>query len=110
MDDVNIPRRRLRRRLLAQNQRIRVPRLFRDRTDPLQIFRPDQIRKKYRFWPHQIIQLENLLHDDIAPLSERSHAIPAIVKLCAALRFYACGTYLDVVGDVMGISESSVCV
>ena len=87
----------------------RVPRVFRDRLNPLEVFRPAQVRKKFRFWPHQILEILDEIRDDIEPDTQRSHAIPALTKLCATLRFFACGTYLDVVGDVMGLSDATVC-
>lgn len=38
----------------------------------------------------------------------RSHAVSAETKLYAALRFYAAGTFQHTVGDLSGISQSSV--
>ena len=86
----------------------RVPRVFRDRLNPLEVFRSAQFRKKFRFWPHQILEILDEIRDDIEPDTQRSHAITALIKLCATLRFFACGTYLDVVGDVMGLSDATV--
>ena len=88
----------------------RAPRLFRERVNPLDVFRPEQVRRKFRLWPAQVRELVNLIGDELEPVTQRSHAIPATIKVCAALRFYASGSYLDVVGDVMGLSEPSLCV
>ena len=82
-----------------QPWRQRLPRLFLDRIDLLETFRPEQVRRKYQFWPTQIIQLMQI-RNRLDPAMEGSFTIPAIIK-CAALRFFACGTYLDVVGDVL---------
>ena len=100
--------------LIEQQQRRfeaepRVERLFRDRLNPLEVFRPEQVRRKFRFWPNQIRDILEMVRDEFEPQTARSHAVPALIKLCCALRFYASGSYLDVVGDVMGLSETTVC-
>ena len=87
----------------------RVERLFRDRLNPLEVFRSEQVRRKFRFWPNQIRDILDMVPDEIEPESARSHAVLALIKLSCALHFCASGSYLDVFGDVMGLSEATVC-
>ena len=89
MADIVLPAVRRRRK----RRRQRLPRWFLNQTDPLETLTPEQARRKYRFWPTQIINLLQIVRNRLDPATERSFAIPAIIKLCAALRFFACGTY-----------------
>ena len=59
-----------------------VGRLFRDRLNPLEVFRPEQVRRKLRFWPNQIRDILDKMHDEIKPETARSQAVPAMIKLC----------------------------
>ena len=86
----------------------RVPRHFLDRQNPLEKFSPAKVRRKYRLHPHQILDLTDILAPDIEPETQRSQAIPALIKVCAFLRFITTGTFYDSVGELLGISEASM--
>ena len=111
-DDIALlaPIRRNGRRDRRREEAPRLPRVFRDRLNPLEALRPEKVRRKFRFWPWQIIQILTWLGPELEPTTDRSKSVPALVKLCTTLRFYACGAYFDVVGDTMGLSEATVCV
>ena len=85
----------------------RVERLFLDHLNPLEVFRPEQVRRKFCFCPNQIHDILDMICDEIKPETARSDAVPTIIKLCSALQFYASCSYLDV-GDVMGLSEATI--
>ena len=50
----------------------------------------------------------DILHDDLQPPTARSHSIPATLQVLTALRYYAIGSFQQVVGDISGLSQASV--
>jgi len=48
-----------------------------------------------------------LLYDDLKRPTNRNHALPVVIQMCAALRFYSQGAFYRVTGDCLGISKSS---
>ncbi|CAC5388958.1 HARBI1 [Mytilus coruscus] len=55
-----------------------------------------------------IMEVIDLIRDDISHEKMRSFAISPEQQTFAALRFYANGSFQQVTGDIMGISQSSV--
>ncbi len=89
---------------------LRRERVFRDRENPLEYYRDDELRARYRFRRETIVELINLLDDDLTHPTDRNKALPPLLQLCVALRFYACGSFLVVVSDTLPrISKASVC-
>lgn len=68
-----------------------------------------KIVKRYRLSSHAIIDLLGEIEDDLQPSTQRSHAIPAVVKLLSTLQFLATGSFQTVVGVCAGISQTSFC-
>ena len=94
----------------AQNRALRRERLFRDRTNPFDVYDHEDIFKRYRFTPDGIrFLIENL--DGLDPATRRSHAISKELKVFIGLRFLATGSYQTLVGDELGIqlSQPSIC-
>ena len=54
-----------------------------------------------------IARIYDVLRDEIQPNNFHAHAVNGEVKLLTALRFYATGDLLKLVGDSVGISEAS---
>lgn len=63
---------------------------------------------------------EEVVHDNLMPLvfgpeenqaNDNSRGLPVLpmIQLLIALRFYATGSYQTVVGDIVGISQCSLC-
>jgi hypothetical protein len=92
-----------------QQQNIRRNRVFRDRLHPLDAYNDTEIIARYRLSRPLILNLYNQISNEIEPQTLRSHAIPGILQLFCALRFYASGTFQAVIGDSIGIHKSSVC-
>ena len=61
----------------------------------------------YRLSSHIILQLLSDLKDDLEPVTQRSHAIPAVVKLLSILHYLASGSFQGTVAAVAGISQSA---
>jgi hypothetical protein len=78
-------------RLLARE------RVFRDRSRPLDFLSDDELVEYYRFRRHDIIAIIRVLEDVIAPLTDRSCAIPAEVQVLVTLRLVSLHPYFYLV-------------
>ena len=63
----------------------------------------------YRLPREPIRQLFGTISEDLRRATRRNFALTPQVQLLAALRFYATGSFLQVVGDGQGLSKASVC-
>ena len=95
--------RRPRSRLVAINGRIR------DNFDPLEVYTDAAVIQRYRLPREAIRQLLGAIRQDLRRATRRSFALTPQVQLLAALRFYATGSFLQVVGDGQGLCKASVC-
>ncbi len=68
----------------------------------------EKIIQTYRLTSHAILELLNDLQADLEPTTKRSHAIPAMTKLLAALHFFASGSFQRTVALSAGVSQSSL--
>ena len=71
-------------------------------------FTDEELRARYRFGRGSILYLTNLLADDITRNTRRNHALQLIQQILIALRFYASGSFLPVIGDTFGVDKSTV--
>ena len=66
----------------------------------------DELRARYRFGRNAINYITNLLHDDLVRVSQRGHALEPQQQVLVALRFFASGSSVQVVG--VGVDKSTV--
>ncbi|KAJ8339582.1 hypothetical protein SKAU_G00363680 [Synaphobranchus kaupii] len=83
-------------------------RVFRRRISLFDLSDNDIVRR-YRLPGHAIIALLDEIKDDIEPITQRSHAVPGIVKLLSTLQVLASGSFQTPIAGVSGIAQSSVC-
>ena len=95
------------RTLLRRRHRRRTYRLKEILNDPT--YSDIDIRNRYRFRRQSINYLVELLRDDLERPTRRNHALSVETQILIALRFFACGSYQQVIGDVIGVDKSSVC-
>ena len=81
-----------------------IPRLFRDRTNPLDYMTDTQIVHNYRLDRESIYELCH----ELARPTRRVHAFPVSLQVMVALRYFASGSYMNVIGDAHGVSKMSV--
>ena len=84
------------------------PRIFRDRLHPLDAYNDEEIRVRYRLTRPLIIDLHDLIYLDIEPQTNRNHAVPAMLQIFGAIRYYASRTFQTVVGDSIGLHRSTI--
>ena len=54
------------------------------------------------------MNLIDLLSEDLEPQSNRNNPVPVALQVCAALRFYASGSFQAVLGDRSGLSQPTL--
>ena len=92
-----------------ENQRkLPKPRVFRDRTQPLDSLDDDELVSRYRLSRHCIIDLCDLLAADLERSTTRSNALSVSTQVLVALRYFATGSFQRVAVDLHGVSQSSV--
>ncbi|XP_046576275.1 putative nuclease HARBI1 [Haliotis rubra] len=67
-----------------------------------------ELRRRYRFGRRSIEYLVDTLRDDLKRPTNRGYALTVEQQVLIALRFYASGSFLQVVGDTLGVDKSCV--
>ncbi|CAC5371539.1 HARBI1 [Mytilus coruscus] len=83
-------------------------RLFRDRLNPLDFMTDGQIIKNYRLDRASIYDLYEEMQDDLKKSTHRSSSLSVSLQVMIVLRYYASGSYMNVIGDAHGVSEMAV--
>jgi hypothetical protein len=84
-----------------------VPRVFRDRLDPLNVS-DNTLLRYYRFPRNVITELCDMLEPTLGRVTERCHPIPICTQVLVSLRFLASGTFQNVLADTVGVSQPTV--
>ena len=85
----------------------RWPRNYRFNANVLN-YTDEELRARYRFSKESIQYIRNLIEPDLRRKTNRSHASRPIDRVLIALRFYASGNFLQVIGDTVGVDKSTV--
>ncbi|XP_056585856.1 putative nuclease HARBI1 [Triplophysa dalaica] len=101
---------------VRERQRQRRPRsrlvtlnaFIRQHQTPLDILDDMAIIRRYRLPRGQIAQLLNSIGPQLMRATKRNFALSPEIQLLSALRFYATGSFLQVLGDGLGLSKASV--
>eukprot|EP00105_Crassostrea_gigas_P036952 XP_019921100.1 PREDICTED: putative nuclease HARBI1 [Crassostrea gigas] len=62
-----------------------------------------QIRSRFRFRRDSITFISDIVRNDLQRATKRSQSISVEMQVMLALRFYASGSFLEVIGDTMGV-------
>lgn len=84
------------------------PRIFRDRSNPFDLYNEAEFKCRYRFSRNTVMLLLNHIENNLVSITDRNHPIDPMNQLLIALRFYATGTFQNVVGDHINISKATV--
>ena len=71
-------------------------------------FTDEELRARYRFRRESILFITNLVGGDFSRNTRRNHALTPLQQVLIALRFYASGSFLQVIGDTFGVDKSTV--
>lgn len=89
--------------------RQRRPRRIRERVDFFQINDDIDLVSRFRFRRNDIDFIVNIIEDDIRHNTDKNHALSPSQQLLVALRFYASGSFYNVIGDSIHVSAPTVC-
>lgn len=93
---------------VASGNVYRIPRLMRDRGNPMEHYDETEFCIRYRFSKTTVCRLLELL-----PMQEsadgRGIPVPPMLRLLTALRFYGAATFQRETGDLIGLSQATTC-
>ncbi|XP_051975359.1 putative nuclease HARBI1 [Xyrauchen texanus] len=95
-----------RRRLRSQSVYINAH--IRTNFTPLDSLSDDAILRKFRLPRTKILELFQIVKPHLQRATRRNYALSPEVQLLATLRYFAVGSFMEVVGDSLGLSKSSV--
>ena len=87
----------------------RIDRVIRDRDNPLDYLSDETFLQRFRLNRQLFYELLDMIDDRIVHQSNRNMAVSPALQLLSALRFYASGSFEQVVGDTVHIHKSTVC-
>lgn len=85
--------------MLSNFDNPRKNRVYRREIDPLESYTENELRSRYRFGRESLQFIVDLVSEEIAPATRRSHSLSAKEQVLITLRFLASGSFLEVVGD-----------
>ena len=87
----------------------RREKVFGDHTHPLEEYNDDLVYKKFRFHRQFIFELAEEVSQDIQFSLPRKGSLTLVLQMCLALRFYSTGSFQSVVGELIGVDQSTAC-
>lgn len=94
--------------MIRYRRAFRRERIFRDRTNPLEIYDDEKVLKRFRLPRVVIYELTNEVMEELQYTLPRKGCLSAVMQVCLALRYYASGSYQQIVGDLFGIDQATV--
>ncbi|XP_044262631.1 putative nuclease HARBI1 [Tribolium madens] len=88
---------------------VRRIRFIRDRENPFEMLDEYDFKKRFRLNKATVTYLVHTIGDRVAPKTQRNKSLSAQTQFLIALRFYATGGFLELVGDWMHVHKSSIC-
>jgi len=83
-------------------------RVHTERPKPLQQYTTEELYNRFRFGFDDINYIADLVRPQLQCRTLRSHALTVEEQVLIALRFYACGTFYQVIADSMGVHRTTV--
>ena len=82
-------------------------RIFRDRTNPLEIYDDVELHAKFRFRRIHILSILDDFRDAIEYPVTRQGSLSALLQVLIALRFFATGCFQNLAGEMIGVDKST---
>ncbi|XP_034073100.1 putative nuclease HARBI1 [Gymnodraco acuticeps] len=83
-------------------------RVHTERPKPLQQYTTEELYNRFPFGLDDINYIADLVRPQLQCRTLRSHALTVEEQILIALRFYACGTFYEVIADSMGVHRTTV--
>ena len=87
----------------------RVTRALRDRINPFEEFTDEEFKNRYRLYKETALSLVNLIADELQLSTTKNKFVPPLLQVAIAMRFYATGNFQIIDGDLIGVSQPTVC-
>lgn len=86
---------------------VRKQRTYRHKECDLDIHDDHGLRQRYRFGRASINYITDLIKDKLDRPTQRNKSIPAVRQVMLALRFYASGSFVQLVADLQGYDKGT---
>ncbi|XP_071062496.1 putative nuclease HARBI1 [Pseudochaenichthys georgianus] len=83
-------------------------RVHTERPKPLQQYTTEELYNRFRFGLDDINYIADLVRPQLQCRTLPGHALTVEEQVLIALRFYACGTFYEVIADGMGVHRTTV--
>uniref|UniRef100_A0A672NAP9 Putative nuclease HARBI1 n=1 Tax=Sinocyclocheilus grahami TaxID=75366 RepID=A0A672NAP9_SINGR len=83
-------------------------RVHAEHAKPLEQYTSEELYARFRIGRDDIKYIADLVRPTLQHQTKRSHALSVEEQCLIALRFYACGTFYQVIGDNMGVRKATV--
>ena len=90
------------------NMNPRKARMFRDWENPWDYLSDSEYIQRYQLPRKKILDLCDLLGHHLEYGTKRNKALPPNLQILITLRFYACGSFFNSIGDIHGFDKSTV--
>lgn len=97
-----------RHQILYGNRAIRRERVFRDRSNPVDVYSDKELYDRCRFDKNGLIYLDELIGEDLQHPTRRSCALSSLNQIFITLRFLSSGTFYIIDGDIVNVSKATV--
>lgn len=94
--------------LLVLQRALRKERVFRDRSNTLDILTDDELFRNYRSSRRGIFHLIEIFEPDLTRLTRLNRALSPRLQILMTLRFYATGTAHHVFAEMYGVERTTV--
>jgi len=84
-------------------------RWIRDRSNCFEEYDDKLFQERFRLTKISTLLLLNKIQAELQHASERNHALPPMLQLLLALRYYATGSFQIVISDLAGVHNATVC-
>ncbi|XP_033728123.1 putative nuclease HARBI1 [Pecten maximus] len=84
------------------------PGLIMDRQNPPEFLSDEEVFRRFRFRPDTIVYIVGLVADSISHGTLRSVSLPPLLQVLICLRFLATGSFQQLIGDSVKISQPTV--
>ena len=94
--------------MLEVRRAMRRERIFRDKTNPLEMYDDLELIERFRFDRRTILQINQQLDDDLESSTFSNKAITAMIKVLISLKCFDSGSFQIIIGDTFNVDQSIV--
>lgn len=84
------------------------PRTFRNRNNLFEMYNDMEFKYRYRLDKETVVRISNIIGNNLESMTLRNKAVSVMDKILVTLRFYATGSFQQVLADHINISQPTV--